>query len=49
MREESFSKAGLVEYNINCFKQAMGELFEAKKRAARITAPKSAPKPIKNT
>eukprot|EP00455_Lapot_gusevi_P054444 TRINITY_DN872_c0_g1_i1.p1 TRINITY_DN872_c0_g1~~TRINITY_DN872_c0_g1_i1.p1 ORF type:complete len:388 (-),score=127.67 TRINITY_DN872_c0_g1_i1:21-1130(-) len=33
MREDSFNKAGLVEYNINCFKQAISELFDARRRA----------------
>lgn len=48
MREESFDKAGLVEYNIACFKHAIGELFEAKKRASAPKAAKtSQPQPIK--
>jgi len=30
MRQDSFSKAGLVEYNFMCFKKAIAQLFEAK-------------------
>ena len=47
MREESYAKSGLVEYNIACFKQAISELFEAKRLAALPKGNKSAPKPIK--
>jgi Ras-related GTP-binding protein C/D len=47
MREESFDKAGLVEYNIACFKSAIGELLEAKKRAAAPKATRSQAVPIK--
>ena len=47
MREESFDKAGLVEYNITLVKQAIGELLEAKKRAAAPKAARSQAVPIK--
>lgn len=48
MREDSFNKSGLVEFNITCFKQAITELFEARRMANQPKAAKSAPKPIKN-
>ena len=32
MRNESFTKQGLVEYNFSCFKKSMGDLFKAKQQ-----------------
>lgn len=41
MRNDSFTKQGLVEYNFACFKQAIADLFQAKTRfkAEKKTAP----------
>jgi hypothetical protein len=32
MRQDSFAKAGLVEYNFACFKKAIAQLLEAKQK-----------------
>eukprot|EP00475_Leptophrys_vorax_P014927 TRINITY_DN2118_c0_g1_i1.p1 TRINITY_DN2118_c0_g1~~TRINITY_DN2118_c0_g1_i1.p1 ORF type:complete len:321 (-),score=108.84 TRINITY_DN2118_c0_g1_i1:61-1023(-) len=34
MKEQSFAKEGLVEHNIKCFKQALDELFNVKKKSS---------------
>ncbi|XP_065830023.1 ras-related GTP-binding protein C-like isoform X2 [Oscarella lobularis] len=33
MREESFEKQGLIDYNFHCFRQAIQEVFEIRRRA----------------
>lgn len=46
MREQSFSKEGLVEHNVSCFKDALLELFKMKdalgiqKRSSIFSLPK---------
>jgi hypothetical protein len=32
MRDDSYTKQGLVEYNFACFKRAIADLFEARSR-----------------
>lgn len=45
--EDKANKPGLVDYNISCFKQAINELFEAKKGRAKPTS-KRVPVPPPN-
>ena len=33
LREDNFEKHGLIDYNFECFKQAIGEVFEARTKA----------------
>eukprot|EP00164_Ancoracysta_twista_P001847 GFYU01002428.1.p1 GENE.GFYU01002428.1~~GFYU01002428.1.p1 ORF type:complete len:347 (-),score=123.80 GFYU01002428.1:195-1235(-) len=33
MREDSFAKHGLIDYNFNCFKKAISDVFEVRPRA----------------
>eukprot|EP00051_Salpingoeca_urceolata_P031965 m.13711 g.13711 ORF g.13711 m.13711 type:complete len:362 (+) comp4638_c0_seq1:182-1267(+) len=33
LRQENFQKHGLIDYNIHCFRQAIQEVFEVKKKA----------------
>lgn len=40
MRNDSFTKQGLVEYNFACFKKAISELLEAKNKLKTTTSPR---------
>jgi Ras-related GTP-binding protein C/D len=37
LREESFERQGLIDYNFNCFKQAIHELFKETNELQTIT------------
>ena len=36
MREESFSKQGLINYNFNCFRQAIQEMFQVREQVQAL-------------
>ena len=38
LREENFDKQGVIDYNFNCFKQAIKELFLDKEEEATSAA-----------
>jgi Ras-related GTP-binding protein C/D len=34
LRSDNFEKHGLIDYNFQCFKQAIADVFELKRRSA---------------
>ena len=41
LREENFEKPGLLDYNFACFKKAIEEVFEVRRRLAQGLLPDS--------
>jgi Ras-related GTP-binding protein C/D len=37
MRADNLERQGLVEYNVSCFKRAIGEVFEARNVGVRAS------------
>lgn len=38
LREDSFDKQGLIDYNFGCFRKAIQQVFDIKKQAAAARA-----------
>jgi len=43
LREENFDKQGLIDYNFNCFREAIQEVFETTKSGAASSARQKQP------